>query len=364
MSIEFLQFLQAYENLIYTSLSIVILLLIFFFRKGITRYFFTLLLKVSKHWLNGLFVQLKSAFERPVEGLLVIFGIYIFLRLFPYVDHTNGFFVHLERSSVIFMVGWGLFNLSSSSSLLFAKMNDKFDLKIDSILIPFFSKAIRFIVVAISFSIIAQEFGYDVNGFVAGLGIGGLAFALAAKDALANFFGGIIIITEKPFTIGDWVWTPSVEGTIEDISFRSTKIRTFAQALVTVPNATLAKEAITNWSKMGKRQISFNLRLTYETSREKIKSVIFQIELELRNNNEIHQDTIFVNFDQYKENGFELFLYFFTNTTDWGEYLNVKEAVNLAILDILDREGVAIALPTQKLLVDTNDSEILLRQKM
>ncbi|MFA1822484.1 mechanosensitive ion channel family protein [Virgibacillus oceani] len=125
-----------------------------------------------------------------------------------------------------------------------------------------FSRTLRIVIIAISFSIIAQEFGYDVNGFVAGLGIGGLAFALAAKDALANMFGGIIIITKKPFTIGDWVLTPSVEGTVEDISFRSTKVRTFAQALVTVPNATLSNEPITNWSKMGKRQITFNSRLS------------------------------------------------------------------------------------------------------
>ncbi|WP_308437234.1 mechanosensitive ion channel domain-containing protein [Virgibacillus salexigens] len=111
---------------------------------------------------------------------------------------------------------------------------------------------------------------------------------------MANLFGGIIIITEKPFTIGDWILTPSVEGTVEDISFRSTKIRTFAQALVTVPKATLANESITNWSKMGKRQITFSLRLTYDTSREKVESVVSQIELSLRENKNIHQDTIFV----------------------------------------------------------------------
>src|SRR5690606_15315239 len=103
------------------------------------------------------------------------------------------------------------------------------------------------IIMAIGAAIIADEFGYNINGFVAGLGLGGLAISLAAKDALANLFGGIIIITEKPFTIGQWIQTPSVEGIVEGISFRSTKIRTFAQAIVTVPNNTLANEPITNW---------------------------------------------------------------------------------------------------------------------
>ena len=92
------------------------------------------------------------------------------------------------------------------------------------------------------FSGIAEEFNYNVIGFVGGLGLFGLAFALTAKDTISNFFGGVIIITEKPFTIGDWILTPSVEGTVETITFRSTKIRTFAQGLVTVPNAKLARE--------------------------------------------------------------------------------------------------------------------------
>ncbi len=225
-------------------------------------------------------------------------------------------------------------------------------MKIDNILIPLFSRALRFIIVAISISVIAQEFGYDINGFVAGLGIGGLAFALAAKDALANMFGGIIIITEKPFTIGDWILTPSVEGTVEDISFRSTKIRTFAQAVVTVPNATLSNEAITNWSKMGKRQITFTLRVTYDTPREKIEKVISEVEELLRSHRDIHQETIFVNVDAYKENGVELFLYFFTKTTDWGKYLKVKEEINLFILDLLEMEQVTLALPTRKLVME------------
>ncbi|MEH7389737.1 mechanosensitive ion channel family protein [Bacillus sp. JJ1474] len=230
-----------------------------------------------------------------------------------------------------------MLNLSSSSSLLFKKINaSKYNIEFDEILIPFLSKALQFLIVAISISVIAQEFNYDVNGFVAGLGLGGLAFALAAKDAIGNLFGGIIIITEKPFSIGDWIKTNSVEGIVEDISFRSTKVRTFAQALVTVPNATLANEAIMNWSKAGKRQITFNLKLPQDTSQEKLKSVVQQIENYLKNNPDIHQDTIYVTFDQYKE--MEIFINFFTVTVEWGEYLKIKEVFNYKIMDILEQE--------------------------
>src|SRR5690625_1589064 len=222
-------------------------------------------------------------------------------------------------------------------------------MQVDQILIPFISRGIRVVIVAIGISIIAEIFNYNISGFVAGLGLGGLAVALAAQEVLANLFGGFVIITEKPFTIGDWILTPSVEGTVEDISFRSTKVRTFAQALVTVPNATLANEAITNWSEMGKRQITFNLHLTYDTPKESIERVVQSIRDLLKNHPEIHQETIFVSVDEYQEDGLAILLYFFTTTTDWGKYLEIREEINLAMLEIIEQEGAQIAIPSRKL---------------
>lgn len=188
---------------------------------------------------------------------------------------------------------------------------------------------------------IAQEFGYNVNGFVAGLGLGGLAFALASKDVLANLFGGVVIIIEKPFTIGDWISTSSVDGIVEDITFRSSKIRTFEQALVTVPNATLANDLITNWSKMGKRRVTFNLHFTIDTSKEKLENVVKQIDNLLKHHPDIHQKPIHVALSEYNGSGIEILIYFFTKTTDWGQYLKVKEDINFKIMDILKSEEVS-----------------------
>lgn len=344
----------SYENIKDTAISLVIFILFLLFRKIFTKYVFTLILKLSRKAPNELFSQLCLAFEKPMQWLFIIIGIYVAAKYFPFLEQTSPLFRNIIRSSVIGLVGWGLFNLSASSSLLFAKLNERYKIEIDDILIPFLSKALRFIIVAISLSVIVQEFGYKVNGFVAGLGLGGLAFSLAAKDALANLFGGIVIITEKPFTIGDWILTPSVEGTIEDISFRSTKVRTFADALVTVPNATLANESITNWSRMGKRRITFNLRVTYDTSRDRLKEVVNQIKDLLHHHPEIHQETIFVSFDQYADSGFDIFLYFFTKTTDWGKYLDVKEEINFEIMKILEDENVSVAVPSRRVYYDSD----------
>ena len=216
----------------------------------------------------------------------------------------------------------------------------------------FFSNLARFLIIALALVIIVQEWNYDVNGFIAGLGLGGLAFALAAKDALANIFGGIVIIMEKPFVIGDWIAVPEDEGVVENISFRSTKIRAFSHASITIPNSTLANEAITNYSRMGKRRISFNLGLTYDTPRSKVEECVRLIKQMLVEHPGIHPETILVSFDLFNESSLDIFIYCFTNTTTWSEYLEVRQDVNLKIMAILEDEGISIAFPSRSIYLE------------
>lgn len=197
-----------------------------------------------------------------------------------------------------------------------------------------------------------QEWGYDVKGFITGLGLGGLAFALAAQDTLSNIFAGVVIITDKPFSIGDWIKTPDVEGTVEDINFRNTRIRTFSQALVTVPNAKLTSSTITNWSKMGKRRVTFNLGVTYGTSREKLEICVKEIKNMLEKHPDIHKETINVTFDSFGSSSLDIFLYFFTNTTNWSEFMKIKEDVNFKILCILEKEDVSVAFPSRSIYIE------------
>ncbi|MED1467290.1 mechanosensitive ion channel family protein [Bacillus salipaludis] len=348
-----------YDKLKNVGISIGILLLFILFRNLFTKYVFQLILKLAKKTPTDIITQICLSFERPLGWFFIIFGLYLAMDYFPYIDQHNTFFLKFLRSMVIVLITWGLFNLSSPTSGILISVNEKINNKIDLILIPFISRAIRVIMVAISLSIIGQEFDYDVNGLVAGLGLGGLAFALAAKEAVGNLIGGIVIVTEKPFSIGDWILTPSVEGIVEDINFRSTKIRTFSQALVTVPNATLANEAITNWSRMGKRRISFDLGLNYRTTKEQIQKVVHRIEFMLNNHEEIHPETVMVAFDHYNESSLDVLVYFFTNSTIWAEHVKIKHEINLEIMGILEEEGVEIAFPSRTIYVTPQASEEL-----
>lgn len=334
------------------GIAVAIFLIFHVFRKIFTTYIFKLIVRMSRKIPTDTLTNILLAFEKPIRVFFSMFGFYVafwYLEMPVAFDATMNL---LLRSFVIVMVAWGLFNLSSTTSSVFLKVGQRFNLEIDDILLPFVSKLIRFAIVAMTLSIIASEWGYDVSGFIAGLGLGGLAFALAAQDSLSNFFGGVVIITEKPFSTGDWIKTPSVEGTVEDITFRSTKIRTFAQAVVTVPNSTLANQPITNWSQMGKRQITFRLGVTYTTPKEKVERCVQRIDEMLRNHDEIHQETIMVRFESFNDSSLDIFLYFFTETTAWAEFLRVRENVNFRIMAILEEEGVSVAFPSRSIYVE------------
>jgi MscS family membrane protein len=292
------------------------------------------------------------AISNPIKNLIVLVGIYLALQ--NCLPGTFNFLLgSLFRSGIIFLFASAIYGLISYSAENQEEIDRIFNREVDRILIPFLSKVLKFIVLALAFVAIASTWGYDVNGFIAGLGLGGLAFALAAKDLLANIFSGIIIITDKPFSIGDWVKTSVVEGTIEDINFRSTKIRAFDQALVTVPNSNLVNDPIINFTKRSMRRITFQIGVVYSTPSYKLKECIAEIEKILREHPDIDKKTIFVKFDAFGDSALQLFLYFFITTIVWEEYLNIKQDINLKIMELLENEGVSIAFPSTSVYVET-----------
>jgi MscS family membrane protein len=192
-----------------------------------------------------------------------------------------------------------------------------------------------------------QNLGYSISGLLASLGIGGLAVALAAKDTLSNIFGSFMIILDRPFHIGDWVKAGDMEGVVEEVGFRSTKIRTFAKTLITVPNNIIANLAIDNFSRMPNRRIKLNVGVTYETSPAQMRRAVSLIREMLTNHPAIQQDFFLVNFTDFGASSLDIMVYCFTTTTVWGEYLDARENVCLKIMDILEELGLEIAFPSR-----------------
>jgi MscS family membrane protein len=296
--------------------------------------------------------KVLNALEEPLKFSFVLLGFYI-AKQWLNVEALGAFldrFIHSLASVLIF---WVLYRLISEFRTIFSSFSSRFGNKMSTDIENFIVKTLRTIVIVLGIMTFLQAWGINVSAFVASLGLGGLAFALAAKDTAANLFGSLVLFTDRPFKIGDWIQANEVEGVVEDIGIRSTKVRTFAQALITVPNATVANSAITNWTRMGKRRIRMSLGLTYSTTTDKMEAILNQIRTYLKNNEAIHPETIMIYFDEFGASSLNIFCYFFTKTTVWSEYLAVRESVNLELMRIVESNGAAFAFPTQTLHVES-----------
>lgn len=299
--------------------------------------------------------KLEYGFHKPLHLLLVITGLYTALNVCPAVWNALVFqalIVRCFRSFLILVVAWGLYRMADSVELTDTVFARKLDLQVDKALLPVLSGVIRFVIVALAVLIVAQEWNFSISGLLAGLGLGGLAFALAAKDMLANLFGGVVILLDRPFSLGDWIRTGDVEGTVEDVNFRSVKVRTFAQAVVTVPNSMVAAAPVTNFSRMGKRKVDFALTLKYGTPAELVKKCTEEIRRILAENGEIEDDTFSAALDNFGESGLKLMVSYYTKSADFKDYLRVREEVYYSVLKILEDEKVEIAYPTSTVVVD------------
>jgi len=336
------------DNYIYAILIFLFFQLSRVFLRKLTYY---IVKKTANNYDDGILNTLKT----PIDFMFIVIGVDVaksVLYLSPTVDL---FLDHIVRTGFIVILFLGLINILNHLSINIYKITNRFGDKISPDVANFVVKSIRFFIIIIGFIVVLQEWGYNVSGFLASMGLVGMAFALAAKDTAANLFGSLVIFTDKPFRIGDWIKTPEVEGTIETIGIRSTKIRTFAQAQVTVPNGTLANSAILNWSRMGKRRVKMNLGLVYDTPATTIQKIIDDIKTMLQNHNEIDQETIHIYFSEFDSSSLNIFCYYFTKTTNWGEFMRVREDTYLKIMAIVEQNGSSFAYPTQTVYLENNN---------
>ena len=221
------------------------------------------------------------------------------------------------------------------------------------------AKLLRVSVIITALLIVLQTLGYSISGVLAFGGIGGMAVAFAAKDLLANFFGGMMVYLDKPFRVGDWVRSPdrSIEGTVESIGWRLTCIRTFDQRPLYIPNAMFTTVVLENPSRMLNRRINEKVGIRYEDW-QKMPGIVAEVKQMLIDHEELETDsrTLIVNFDSYGASHLEFFIYTFTKTTQWVRYHEIKQDVLMKIMAIVNEHGAEFAFPTRTLhLVSHND---------
>jgi len=315
-----------------------------------------LLLKIVKKTSNKFDDDLINSVSKPLDFLFIIIGANFAIDILILNENVSVFLDKVIRSGFIVVLFWAILNILTTLAQNIHKVTNKFGDKVSIEVANFVVKSIRLFIIILGFIAFLQEWGFNVSGFLASMGLIGMAFALAAKDTAANLFGSLVIFTDKPFKVGDWIMTPAVEGTIESIGIRSTRVRTFAQAVVTVPNATLANSAILNWSRMGKRRVKMNIGVTYDTAGETVEKIVKDIKTMLENNENIHQDTIHIYFSDFAASSLNIFCYYFTKSTNWGEFMRVREETYLEIMKIVEKNGSGFAFPTQTLHIEQNNT--------
>lgn len=225
--------------------------------------------------------------------------------------------------------------------------------KLDDQLVPLIRKTLKIITVVAGVLFILQNLDVNIGSLLAGLGIGGVAVALAAKDTVANFFGSITIFADRPFQIGDWVVVDGCEGIVEEVGFRSTRIRTFYNSLVTIPNAKFMETAIDNYGARKYRRTFVTLGLTYDTTPEQMQAFVEGIRAIVQANPHTRKDYYEVHMSGFGAHSLDVMVYIFFAVKSWSEELRERHNVYLEILRLARHLGVSFAFPTQTLHLDS-----------
>ena len=272
--------------------------------------------------------------------------------LFPFLGIDKEVVTILTNAAAIMSMVSALFVVSRildfSKEILMNKA-EATENKVDDVLIPIFHKLIKLAIYIVGIVLIASNIGINVTSALAGIGLAGMAFALAAKDTVENIFGSITVLLDKPFEVGDWVVINGTEGTVEQIGLRSTRVRTFYCSQVNVPNSTLISATVDNYGRRNYRRIKTLLSLTYDTPPDKIEAFCEGVRELIRNHPHTRKDSYHVYFNQFNTASLDVLLYCFLDTNDWAIELRERQRLFVDIIRLAGRLEVEFAFPTQTL---------------
>ena len=261
--------------------------------------------------------------------------------------------------AVKFLVGvsgvWAAYRLVDIVGAYFNRRAQMTETRMDDALVPLIPKTLKIFVTVVGIVFVADNLNINVSGLIAGLGLGGLAFALAAKDMVQNLFGSITILLDRTFAVGDWIIVEGQEGSVERIGFRSTRIRTFYNSLLTIPNSTFITATVDNMGERRYRRLSTKLGLAYETPAEKVDAFCEGVRELVRQHPYMRKDYYHVYFNGYADSALEILVYVFWETPEWGTELRERHRFLLDILRLAREIGVDFAYPTRTLYMKTLD---------
>lgn len=293
----------------------------------------------------------KNPFYLPLRTIFTFVGIYIALNIIKNATTISPDIQSiLDKGIKILLIlfvakafGEGL----DEKNKVFVKIRDKSNRDIDKSTMNAILRITKIAIYVLAGFMVISELGYNISGFITGLGLSSVVITLAAQDTAKSLIGGLAIFLDKPFKVGDYIKVDQYEGTVEEIRFRTTSIRTLENTVLHVANSEMSVSAIINYSEMEKRRYYAKLVLEFGTSLKKVELVKNKINSMLMQMDEIEKETIMINFQEISDNGMDLVVIAYINRTNYAEYLDIKEEINYNIMKILESENVEMAYNTQ-----------------
>ncbi|QYM79171.1 mechanosensitive ion channel family protein [Horticoccus luteus] len=323
----------------------------FLLRRVVTDLIFHHLKKVAARTKTTLDDKLFPALETPTATLISVAGMVAALKVLKLsvaTDNTIGYASTIAFSLVIL---WGVLRAFNAVLDHAREIALQRQLGIAAFL-PWIKKTLLAVFGVFGALLIIQSLGYDVKTLLAGLGLGGLAFALAAQDTLANVFGSVVVATDQPFKIGEFVKIGNNLGLVEDIGLRSTRLRAADKSLVVIPNKSVASEAITNLSRFTQRRFEQVIGLTYDTRPEQMEAIIAEVRRLILAEAEIDPASVMVFFRDFNASSLDLWIVYMTKSPDFAKAMALKQRLNLAFMRAVYAEGLSFAFPTQTVVLD------------
>lgn len=327
-------------------------------RRFLAGFLLTRLANLARRTAPTLDDHAVEAVEAPLRFVPVVLGAFFALEVLELDGTAAALGENLVRSLIAFTLFWAFYRVVEPMSAYAVRLERVFT----PAMVEWLVKAIKFGFIFIGAATILEIWGIQVAPLLAGLGLFGVAVALGAQDLFKNLIAGLLIIAEKRYNQGDWVLVDGVvEGTVESIGFRSTLVRRFDKAPVYVPNTKLSDNAVTNFTKMTHRRIYWKIGVEYSTSVDQLRQIRDGIEGYITGHDEFAQPPevpLFVRIDAFNDSSIDIMVYCFTKTTVWGEWLEIKERLALAIKDVVEGAGSGFAFPSRTLYIETPGADV------
>jgi len=297
-----------------------------------------------------------GALRKPLTVLLWVVGVAVAAEIV--YKHSGApifeFVAPVRNAVVIFCLAWFLVRFIRNAAQNVIAVREAAGVVVDHTTVDALSKLGRFSTVIVATLVMMQTLGFSIAGLLTFGGIGGIAVGFAAKDLLANFFGGLTIYLDRPFVVGEWIRSPDkeIEGTVEYIGWRYTRVRAFNKNPIYVPNALFSNIVVENPTRMSNRRLKETVGVRYDDLAQ-VESIVAEIREMLKNHPEIDTgQTLIVNFDTFGASSLDILIYTFTKTKEWVRFHEIKQDVLLKVADIIARHGAEIAFPTQTVHLD------------